>query len=173
MGLASALSTALTGLTAAESTIDVVGNNLANSSTTGFKASRVEFATQFLQTLSLGSAPVGNSGGTNPRQIGLGTQVSSITPDFTQGTIQLSSNPSDLAIQGDGFFIVQATTGEQLYTRNGNFRTNAENQLVTTTGNKLLGYGVDQNFQIQSTTLEPLAIPLGSKAVAQATENVT
>ena len=91
MGLASALSTALTGLTAAETTIDVVGNNLANSSTVGFKASQAQFATQFLQTQSLGSVPVGNSGGTNPRQVGLGVQVASITPDFTQGTIQLSS----------------------------------------------------------------------------------
>ena len=172
MGLASALSTALTGLTAAESTIDVVGNNLANSSTVGFKASTAQFATQFLQTQSLGSAPVGNSGGTDPRQVGLGTQVASITPDFSQGTIQLSSNPSDLAIQGNGFFIVQADSGENLYTRNGSFKTNSQNQLVTSTGNDLLGYGVDQNFQIQSTSLQPLRIPLGSTAVAQATQNV-
>jgi flagellar hook protein FlgE len=174
MGLASALSTALTGLSAAETTIDVVGNNLANSSTVGFKASRVEFATQFLQTQSLGSAPspTNNSGGTNPRQVGLGVQVSSIAPDFTQGTVQISSNPSDLAIQGDGFFIVKASSGENLYTRNGAFKTNSQNQLVTTTGNKLLGYGVDSDFNIQTTTLGPINIPLGSTAVAQATQNV-
>jgi flagellar hook protein FlgE len=176
MGLASALSTALTGLSAAETTIDVVGNNLANSSTVGFKASRVEFATQFLQTQSLGSAPgVGASnlsGGTNPRQIGLGVQVASIAPDFTQGTVQISSNPSDLAIQGDGFFIVQASSGERLYTRNGAFKTNSNNELVTTTGNKLLGYGVDDNFSIQTTTLGSIQIPLGSTSVAQATQNV-
>jgi len=73
MGLASALSTALTGLTAAETTIDVVGNNLANSNTVGFKSSEVAFASQFLQTLGLGSAPTSGSGGTNPRQTGLGT----------------------------------------------------------------------------------------------------
>src|SRR4029077_3599874 len=90
MGLASALSTALTGLTAAETTIDVVGNNLANSSTVGFKSSQPLFATQFLQPLSRGAAPQGNDGGTDPRQIGLCTQVASITPDFSQGTIQLS-----------------------------------------------------------------------------------
>src|SRR5215471_2632449 len=157
MGLASALSTALTGLTAAESTIDVVGNNLANSSTVGFKASRVEFATQFLQTQSLGSAPdplgKGNHGGTNPRQIGLGVQVANIRPDFSQGTIQLSSNPSDLAIQGEGFFIVRGGDGEQLYTRNGSFTLNSQDELVTSTGNKLLGYGVDKNFQINKTQL--------------------
>ena len=172
MGLASALSTALTGLTAAEATIDVVGNNVANANTVGFKASKAVFATQFLQTQSLGSAPTDTRGGTNPRQIGLGTQVAEITPDFTQGTIEISSNPSDLAIQGDGFFIVEGGQGEKLYTRNGIFKTNSDNELVTTTGQRLLGFGVDDNFQIQTTSLEPLTIPLGSAAVAQATQNV-
>jgi flagellar hook protein FlgE len=172
MGLASALSTALTGLNAAETTINVVGNNLANSSTDGFKASTALFATQFLQTQSLGSAPVGLSGGTNPQQIGLGTQVASITPDFSQGTIQLSSNPSDLAIQGAGLFVIQGASGEELYTRDGSFQTNSQNQLVTSTGNTLLGYGVNDNFQLQTNSLAPLSIPLGSTAVAQATQNV-
>lgn len=172
MGLASALSTALTGLSAAETQIDVVGNNLANSQTVGFKASEAVFATQFLQTRSLGSAPTDDSGGTNPRQIGLGVQVAEITPDFTQGTIQASASPSDLAIQGEGFFIVEGLTGEQLYTRNGLFKTNSENQLVSMTGNRLLGFGVDESFQIQTTQLTPLTIPIGAAAVAQATESV-
>src|SRR6187401_1676896 len=114
MGLASALSTALTGLSAAETTIDVVGNNVANSNTVGFKASSAVFATQFLQTQSLGSSPSDTRGGTNPRQIGLGTRVAETTPDFNQGTIEVSSNPLDLAIQGDGFFIVQGSQGETL-----------------------------------------------------------
>ncbi len=172
MGLASAMSTALTGLTAAETTIDVVGNNLANSNTVGFKASEASFATQFLQTRSLGSAPTTGSGGTNPRQIGLGTMVAQISPTFTQGTIEISSNATDMAIQGDGFFIVQGTQGEELYTRNGIFKLNAESELVTITGNRLLGYGVDEDYQIQATSLEPLVIPLGAAAVAKATENV-
>lgn len=172
MGLASALSTALTGLNASETTIDVVGNNVANSNTVGFKASHAVFATQFLQTQSLGSGASENSGGTNPRQTGLGTKVAEISPDFTQGTIQISSNPSDLAIQGDGFFIVEGALGEQLYTRNGLFKTNSQNELVTVTGQRLLGQGVDSSFKIQNTTLQPLTIPLGSAAVAQATENV-
>src|SRR3990172_6652557 len=134
MGLASALSTALTGLNAAEATIDVVGNNVANANTVGFKSSKALFVTQFLQTRSLGSAPTDSRGGTNPRQVGLGTKVAEITPDFTQGTIQISANASDLAIQGDGFFIVQGAQGEQLYTRNGIFKTNAQNELVTING---------------------------------------
>jgi flagellar hook protein FlgE len=172
MGLQSSLNTALTGLQAAEAVIDVSGNNLANSNTVGFKSSQAQFATQFLQTQSLGSAPTDTSGGTNPRQIGLGVQVAEITPDFSQGTIQISANPSDLAIQGEGFFIVEGNGGEQLYTRNGVFKTNSENELVTITGNRLLGHGVDENFQVQATGLTPLTIPLGSTAVAQATQNV-
>ncbi len=172
MGLASALSTALTGLTAAETTIDVVGNNLANSNTVGFKASEANFATQFLQTRSLGSSPSSNSGGTNPRQTGLGTMVADITPNFSQGTIEISASPTDLAIQGEGFFIVQGGQGEQLYTRNGIFKMNANNEMVTITGNRLLGYGIDDQFNIQTTLLQPIEIPLGAAAVAQATENV-
>ena len=172
MGLASALSTALTGLSAAETTIDVVGNNLANSNTVGFKASEAAFATQFLQTRSLGSGPTVNSGGTNPRQIGLGTMVADITPNFNQGTVEISSNPTDMAIQGDGFFIVDGRNGGRAYTRNGIFKMNAESQLTTITGNRVLGYGVNDQFEIQTTTLQPITIPLGSAAVAKATENV-
>ncbi len=173
MGLTSSLSTALTGLTAAETQIDVLGNNLANSQTVGFKASEVLFSTQFLQTLSLGAAPTSDNGGTNPRQTGLGVQVAAITPDFNQGTLQISTNPSDLAIQGDGFFMVQGGSGERLYTRNGIFKLNSENALVTATGERLLGFGVDERFNIQATNLQPLTIPVGSEAVAQATTAVT
>ena len=172
MGLASALTTALTGLTAAETTIDVVGNNLANANTVGFKASSASFATQFLQTLALGAMPTADSGGTNPRQIGLGTMVADITPNFNQGTIEVSSNPTDIAIQGDGFFIVEGQQNERLYTRNGIFKLNSQNQLVTITGNRVLGYGIDENFQVQETDLQPITIPIGSEAVAKATENV-
>ncbi|MGB9689989.1 flagellar hook-basal body complex protein [Thermogutta sp.] len=172
MGLASALTTALTGLTAAETTIDVVGNNLANANTVGFKASSASFATQFLQTLALGAMPTADSGGTNPRQIGLGTMVADITPNFNQGTIEVSSNPTDIAIQGDGFFIVEGQQNERLYTRNGIFKLNSQNQLITITGNRVLGYGIDKNFQVQETDLQPITIPIGSEAVAKATENV-
>ncbi len=169
MGLQSALTTALTGLQAAETTIDVVGNNVANSQTVGFKESHAAFATQFLQTISIGAAPSANSGGSNPRQIGLGVKVAEITPKFTQGTIEISSNPLDLAIQGDGFLIVQAGT-KQLYTRNGQLKLNAQNEVVTTTGQRLLGYGVNSEFQVVTDNLVPLSIPLGKERVAQATE---
>jgi flagellar hook protein FlgE len=172
MGLASALSTALTGLTAAETQIDTVGNNLANSQTVGFKESNISFTTQFLQSLGLGSQPTANSGGTNPRQTGLGTQVAEIAPNFTQGTIETSSSVSDVALQGDGFFIVQSSSGEPLYTRSGIFKTNSQNELVTVNGNRLLGYGIDEEFQLQTTEVVPLEVPVGSVRVAQATKNV-
>jgi len=172
MGLASALSTALTGLTAAETQIDVVGNNLANSQTVGFKESNISFTTQFLQTIGLGSQPTSNTGGTNPRQTGLGTQVAEVAPIFTQGTIQTSSSVSDIALQGNGFFVVESSTGEPLYTRSGIFKTNSQNELVTVNGNRLLGYGVDDEFQLQTSELVPLEVPVGTVRVAQATKNV-
>lgn len=172
MGLASALSTALTGLSAAETTIDLVGNNLANSNTVGFKSSEASFATQYLQTTSLGSSPTDNSGGTNPVQLGLGAMVADTTPDFEQGTIEISSNTLDMAISGEGFFMVEGSSGEILYTRNGEFETNADYELVTLTGNRVLGYSVDDNYQVQETSVVPLEIPLGAESVAEATENV-
>ena len=169
MGLASSLTTALTGLSAAEAQIDVVGNNLANSQTIGFKSSTAIFATQFLQTLSLGGGPSTDNGGTNPRQVGLGVQVAEIVANHNQGTIEISSSPSDLAIQGDGFFQVQGAEGERLYSRNGVFKLNANGELVNSTGQRLLGYGIDNQFRLQETALTALKIPLGTASVAKAT----
>ncbi|MFW6169509.1 MAG: flagellar hook-basal body complex protein, partial [Planctomycetota bacterium] len=163
--------TALTGMSGAETQISVVGNNLANSQTVGFKSSDVTFANQFLSTLSQGSRPTDNNGGTNPKQIGMGSRVAQIKPDFTQGTIEISSNETDLAVQGEGLFIVEGNQGQPLYTRNGIFDTNSENELVSATGNRLLGYGVDEDYSLQETALQPLTIPLSAR-IAQATENV-
>ena len=79
-----------------------------------------------------------------------------IAPDFTQGTIQTTSQASDVALQGDGFFIVQSSTGEQLFTRSGIFKANSQNELVTVNGNRLLGYEVDDEFQLKKTVM-PIA----------------
>ncbi|TWU27047.1 Flagellar hook protein FlgE [Novipirellula galeiformis] len=173
MGLTSALTTALTGLSAAETQIDVIGNNLANSQTVGFKSSEAVFATQFLQTLSLGGGSTPDNGGTNPRQIGLGVQVAEIASNHNQGTIEISSSPSDLAIQGDGFFIVEGSSGERLYTRNGIFKLNSNAELVNSTGQRLLGYGVDEQFRLQESQLVPMTVPLGTESVAKVTSNVS
>jgi len=173
MSLASAMNTALTGLNASQTQIDVIGNNLANANTVGFKESDVYFANQFLQTQSVGSAPTSTNGGTNPQQEGLGVEVADIMPNFSQGTVSAANSPTDLAIQGDGFFIVQGENNQQNYTRNGTFTTNAQNQLVTATGNRVMGYGVDSNFNIDTNQLQPITIPLGNKWVAKATTEAT
>ena len=173
MGLASAMSTALTGLTASETTIDVVGNNLANSNTVGFKASTATFATQFLQTQSLGSAPTDNSGGTNPRQSGLGAMVAEITPNFEQGTVDISSSPTDLAIQGDGFYIVPRRHGRApLHPQR---RLQDQRRESTGDGHGQSTDGV-RNQQPVPDRYDPVGprckSPLGTATVAKATENV-
>lgn len=172
MGLTSALNTALNGLSLNETTIDVLGNNIANAGTNGFKASRTLFSTQLARTLSVGSAPTNTNGGTNPRQIGLGALNSSIQVDFTQGSITNSTSPSDLAIQGDGFFIVRSTEGD-VYTRNGSFGLNSESNLTNAQGLKLQGYGVTDNFELVTTTLQDITIPLGNLQVASATSTAS
>jgi flagellar hook protein FlgE len=172
MGLTSALNTSLTGLAANEIGIDVIGNNIANAGTNGFKASTALFATQLSRTFSVGSAPTADDGGRNPRQVGLGTLVASIRKDFTQGSITNSTSPSDLAIQGDGFFIVDGPQG-LLYTRAGNFLLNSSNELVNSQGLRVQGYTIDQNFNLITSQLNDLTVPLGDLNIAQQTQNIS
>ncbi|TWT62039.1 flagellar hook-basal body complex protein [Rubinisphaera italica] len=171
MGLTSALTTSLNGLALNEQTIDVIGNNIANAGTNGYKASNVLFQTQLSRTLSVGSRPTTGNGGTNPKQIGLGANSAAIVKDFTQGSITNSASPSDLAIQGDGFFIVSGSDGN-VYTRAGNFNLSSEDSLVTPAGLRVQGYGVDEDFNLVTTQLTDIEIPLGDLTVAQQTRNV-
>lgn len=171
MGLTSALNTSLGGLAQNETSIDVLGNNIANAGTNGFKASGVLFTTQLSRTLSVGSRPSATNGGTNPRQIGLGALSASIRKDFTQGSVTNSTSPSDLAIQGDGFFVLDSPDG-QVYSRNGNFELNSQSLLTSQTGFKVQGFGVDEDFNLVTTTLTDIEVPLGDLNVAQATKNV-
>ena len=172
MGLTSAFNTSLNGLSLNEKVIDVLGNNIANASTTGFKASNIQFMTQLSRTLSVGSRASDTNGGTNPRQIGLGATVAAIQKDFSQGSVSNSTSPSDFAIQGDGFFVVKGSTGD-LYTRNGNFNLNTESQLVNPQGLRVQGYAVDDNFNLVKTQLTDINIPLGALNVAERTQNIT
>jgi flagellar hook protein FlgE len=173
MGLTSALNTSLNGLSLNETEINVVGNNISNAATTGFKASKVSFETQLSQNLSFGSAPTSTDGGTNPMQIGLGAEVAAISADFSQGSITSTSTPSDLAIQGNGFFVLNdSSSGGQVYTRNGAFSLDAGNELTNSAGQQVMGYGVDSNFNVVTTGLQQLKIPLGSLHLAEATTNV-
>jgi flagellar hook protein FlgE len=130
---------AISGLQAHQAKLDVIGNNIANVNTVGYKASRMTFKEIFSQTIKGASAPQGNGGGTNPQQIGLGVAIASIDTLFTRGGAQRTDNPTDLSIDGNGFFIV--SNGESiLYTRAGNFSFDSNGDLVTPDGYKVLGW---------------------------------
>ena len=171
MGITSALSTALSGLDANQSVLDVVGNNIANVNTVGFKASTMDFKTQFSQNFTFGSAPNGDLGGTNPIQTGMGVVNGAITRNFAEGSDETTGVLSDLAIQGDGFFIVKDSTG-QSYTRDGSFVTNSNNELVNSDGLHVQGFGVDSNFNIVPGVLQNITIPLQTLTVAEPTTNM-
>jgi flagellar hook protein FlgE len=172
MGITSSLITGLSGLSTSQSQIDVVGNNIANVNTVGFKSSRLDFKTQFLENFSYGTAPSDDMGGTNPLQIGLGTQAGAISRDFGDGSLQVTGVPTNLAIQGNGFFVLKDAS-QQVYTRDGSFKLNGMNQMVSSTGQMVQGFGVDSNFNVIPGVLSDLTIPLGSMTVAQASENAT
>lgn len=161
MSLGSVSQIALSGISAAQLVVDVVGNNLANARTVGFKASEASFSTQSMQTGSLGSAPTTANGGTNPVQTGLGVQAAGISPRFTQGSIAMNADPLSLALQGDGFFILEDDRQGQLFTRDGRFQLNADKELVSASGHRVLGFRSDEDFQIQTGELTSLTVPLG------------
>jgi len=128
------LYTAATGMDAQQLKMDVISNNLANASTTGFKAARAEFEDLLADTIRGSGAPGTNGGAPTPLQVGLGVQAGSTSRMFGQGTLTTTQNPTDLAIQGSGFFQVQLATGELAYTRAGNFTLDATGRLVTQNG---------------------------------------
>jgi len=171
MASTTALFTGLSGILAHSKLLDVVGNNIANVNTMAYKSSRAQFAATFSRTTSLGTAPSGVSGGANPAQIGLGVSLQGTQRDFSGGALTVTGRNTNLAIEGDGLFVIDFA-GEQRYTRDGNFSLNAEHDLVTVNGGKVQGYGIDQNFNLQSGALGDIAIPIGSLTVAEATRNV-
>jgi flagellar hook protein FlgE len=169
MALTSTLFTGLSGLAVNQTRLNVVGNNIANVNTVAFKGSRVLFKPQFYVTDAAGSAPNGDFGGTNPSQRGLGADVAAIEKNFTPGAIEPTGRATDLAIEGDGFFIVQSA--QQKYTRDGSFTLNAANQLTTSGGELVQGFGVDGNGNVVAGRLQNIEIPLGAMTNARATEN--
>lgn len=137
--MSQALYTSKTGLDAGQTQIDVIANNVANINTTAFKSANVTFSTLFSNTLSSGSAATRTGGGTNPRQIGLGTQVASISRDFSSGSFLQTGYNSDLMISGNGYFVVQDGSGTQYLTRDGHFTLDSAGNLVTAAGYKVVG----------------------------------
>lgn len=171
MASTTALFTGLSGLTANSRSLDVIGNNIANSNTTAFKSNRLLFASQFSRNFSIGTVPSENTGGTNPGQVGLGVTVAGTQRDFSGGALSATGDARDLAIEGDGFFIV-SRGGTPYYTRAGAFRQNSTNDLVTISGERVRGYGVDDRFNIVQGALVDLNIPVGTLTLAEATRNV-
>jgi flagellar hook protein FlgE len=153
--------TALTGLTAAELGVNVVGNNLANLNTTGFKASTVAFADIVAQSLGLG---------TSQTSAGLGAQATAIQ-NFTQGAIQTTNGAFDAAIQGDGFFIVRDPSGLVNYTRAGNFQVDANGNLVTQAGQNVQGWVSTNGALNTNGAISNIVIPSG--ALRQPTATTT
>jgi flagellar hook protein FlgE len=137
----------LSGLNGAAKSLDVIGNNIANASTVGFKGSTTQFADVYARSLSGG-------GGNNP---GIGVAVAGIAQQFTQGNIETSNNPLDIAINGAGFFRTE-TSGLVQYTRNGQFSLDKNGFMVTPQGASLTGYGVGPSGQILASTPSPLQI---------------
>lgn len=171
MASTTALYTGLSGLNAHARNLDVIGNNIANVNTTAFKSSRLLFSTMFNKTLSGGTPPGDINGGTNPFQIGLGVNTGGTQRNMTSGTISVTGDQRDMAIDGSGFYVVRRGDAD-FYTRDGSFRPNANNDLASVNGDLLMGYGVDSEFNINTGSLVPLRIPLGQLTIADATKNV-
>lgn len=169
MSLSAAMLVGFTGITSNQATVDTVGDNLANSNTTGFKSQRTLFETLLYRTISEGQGPGGDSFGTLPTQIGSGSTVATIQRNFEQGSIESTGFAQDLAINGKGFFILGEDDGANVYTRDGSFRLDADSTMVSVQGRPVQVFPADEDENIQTGTLSDLVIPLGSSTAPVAT----
>jgi len=167
-----ALFNAITGLTNFQRVLDVVGNNIANMQTPGYKRSTISFKELLSQTLRGASSPSGGVGGTNPFQIGLGSNLGGISTQYTQGILETTGRPTDLAITGNGFFIVNSDKGTG-YTRNGCFSIDVNGNLVDCNGYKIQGW-LAQNGEVDTSgSLQDIKIPIGEASIATASQNIS
>lgn len=147
----------VSGLRIHQTRMDVIGNNIANVNTTGFKSGRVTFNEIFSQTLQGASGANGNVGGRNPMQVGLGANISSIDTLMTEGAAQRTDNPLDMKIEGDGFFIVNGGGGYR-FTRAGAFRIDNAGNLVNPEGLNVMGWQSDEHGNIIKEKVSKLQI---------------
>lgn len=166
----------VSGLQNHQTRMDVIGNNISNVNTTGFKRGRVNFQDMISQQVGGAAKPTEELGGVNPKDVGLGMTIATIEQVFTQGNLQTTGVSTDVAIQGNGFFILKDGE-ESFYTRNGQFGLDRDGTLVNpANGQRVQGWMArDLNGeQIVQTAASPtdLVIPVGSKDPAKATENV-
>jgi flagellar hook protein FlgE len=179
------LNAGVSGLKGFQTKLDVIGNNIANVNTVGFKKGRVVFEDIFSQTVKAATGPTGTSGGTNPIQVGLGSRVGSIDTLHTPGSPMTTNIGSDLYIDGDGFFVVQNAAGQQFLTRAGNFRVDSSNQLVNQNGmfvldgngapitisDEFISYAIDMNGSIIGLNPDGTSVDTGTKIGTVAVDN--
>src|SRR5690606_393170 len=152
---------AISGLRNHQTMMDVVGNNISNVNTTGFKSSTTVFQDVLSQVLRGSGAATAHQGGTNPATIGLGSRAAGIPPTFSQGALQLTGRATDFAIQGDGFFTVNQG-GNTLFTRAGSISADALGRLVTQDGAFLQGWQGDANGVVNPNgPITNIVIPVG------------
>lgn len=146
----------VSGLQAHQVAMDVEGNNISNVNTTGFKYSRADFGTMFSQTVKIAAAPTDGRGGSNPLQIGLGVSVSSTTRIHSQGPVQTTNKNTDVAINGDGFFMVSDDGGLTRYlTRDGDFKLDAYGNFVNNAGFVVQGWNINWDNQTIDSSRSP------------------
>ncbi|HUI79932.1 MAG TPA: flagellar hook protein FlgE [Bryobacteraceae bacterium] len=159
----SSFTTALSGLNANSTAIDIIGNNLANLDTTGFKADSVEFSDLMSQQL----------GATASSAVGLGVAPAEAVMQFQQGSIQQTGGALDAAISGNGLFVVRDNVGQQLYTRAGNFTLGADGSLLTATGEHVQGWGATAGVVNLNAPVGDISVPLTGVVPAKATTTIT
>ncbi len=170
-----AMYSGVSGLQGEQTGLDVIGNNIANVNTVGFKDGTVSFETQLSETLRGASAPSSTIGGTDPTQLGLGVMIGNVGSLQTQGSLQQTGSNTDMAISGQGYFMV-GNGSTVSYTRDGSFTLDGNGSLVNaSTGDKLLGYQADANGNINTSTpitsASTLSIPVGTLTSVQQTNN--
>lgn len=158
-------STALSGLSADSVALNTIGNNLANLNTTAFKKQTTNFEDLFYQQ-------IGENGSNDALQVGVGTKVSSTSTSYLQGSFNPTGQTNDMALSGDGFFVVQQG-GVQSLTRAGDFQLDSSGNLITAEGANVMGYNAVNGVISGGSALAPLALPIGSTESAKATQNVS
>lgn len=152
---------AISGLRNHQTMMDVVGNNISNVNTNGFKSSSTIFEDVLSQTFRGAGLATATTGGTNPNTIGLGSRVATIATSFAQGSLQRTGRSTDFAIQGDGFFVVQSGEG-RTYTRAGSFAVDALGRIVTAEGGFVQGWQADQAGTVSTTApIGNVTVPVG------------
>lgn len=168
-----AMNSAVSGMAALQRMLDVVGGNISNASTTGYKSESITFKELMTEKLRNAQAANGRLGSVNPSQVGTGVITGSVTQNYSQGGISVTGRPSDIAINGDGFFALRDVSGGLAYTRAGSFTLDTTGYLVSPDGLKLQGWPALNGTVDTRTAVDAITIPMGRATMSRATANAT